>query len=64
MEIWLATSEGDMIRVDKFTYLYHSKESKEYGYYEFVPWVKDARIFRGLPSSFRLEVSVLLCLRG
>ena len=37
MEIWLATTEGDMIRVDEFTYLYYLKESKEYGYYELVP---------------------------
>ena len=52
MEIWLATTEGDMIRVDEFIYLYHLKESKEYGYYELVPWVRKARIVRGLPSSF------------
>ena len=39
MEIWLATTKGDMIRVDEFTFLYHQKESKEYGYYELVPWV-------------------------
>ena len=52
MEIWLATTEGDMIRVDEFTYLYRLKESKEYGYYELVPWVRKARIVRGLPSSF------------
>ena len=37
MEIWLATTKGDMIRVDEFTYLYYLKESKEYGYYELVP---------------------------
>ena len=37
MEIWLKSIEGDMIRVDKFSYLYHLKESKEYRYYEFVP---------------------------
>ena len=42
-----------MIRVDEFTYLYHLKESKEYRYYELVPWVKEARIVKGLPSSFR-----------
>ena len=52
MEIWLATTEGDMIKVDEFTYLYCLKESKEYRYYELVPWVRDARIIRGLPSSF------------
>ena len=29
MEIWLATTEGDMIKMDEFTYLYRLKESKE-----------------------------------
>jgi len=53
MEIWLAVIEGDMIRVDEFMYLYHLKESKEYGYYELVPWVKKARIVTDLPSSFK-----------
>ena len=53
MEIWLATTEGDMIKVDEFTYLYYLKESKEYRYYELVPWVRDARIVKGLPSLFR-----------
>ena len=37
MEIWLAASEGDMIRVDELVYLYRLKESKEHGYYELVP---------------------------
>ena len=37
MEIWLAVTEGDMIRVDKFTYLYCLKESKEDRYYKLVP---------------------------
>ena len=53
MEKWLAVIEGDMIRVDEFMYLYHLKESKEYGYYELVPWVKKARIVTDLPSSFK-----------
>ena len=52
MEIWLATTKGDMIRVDKFTFLYRLKESKEYGCYELMPWVREARIVRGLPSPF------------
>ena len=30
MEIWLATIEGDMIRMDEFIHLYRLKESKEY----------------------------------
>ena len=42
-----------MIKVDELTYLYRLKETKEYRYYELVPWVRDARIVRGLPSSFR-----------
>ena len=49
MEIWLATIEGDMIRVNEFTFLYPLKESKEYGYYELVPWVKEARIVGAYP---------------
>ena len=53
MEIWLASTEGDMIRVDEFAYLYCLKESKEYGYYELVPWDRKARIVTNLPSSFK-----------
>ena len=52
MEIWLAANE-DMIKVGELVHLYHLKESKEYGYYELVPWARRARIVRGLPSSFR-----------
>ena len=53
MGIWLATMDGDMIRVDKLVYLYRLKESKENKYYELVPWVRRTRIVRDLPSSFR-----------
>ena len=53
MEIWLAATDGDMVKVDKFTYLYRLKESKEYGYYELVPWTKEARIIKDLPLSFK-----------
>jgi len=49
MEIWLAVTKGDMIRVDEFRYLYHLKESKKYRYYELMPWVRKARIFTDLP---------------
>ena len=52
MEIWLAVNE-DMIKVGELVHLYRLKESKEYGYYELVPWPRRARIVRGLPSSFR-----------
>ena len=53
MEFWLASTKGDMIRVDEFTYLYCLKESKEYRYYELVPWDGKARIVTDLPPSFR-----------
>ena len=53
MGIWLAAMDGDMLRVDELIYLYHLKVSKEYGYYELVPWERRTRIVKGLPSSFR-----------
>ena len=37
MGIWLATMDGDMLKVDEIVYLYRLKASKEYGYYELVP---------------------------
>ena len=52
MEIWLAANK-DMIKVSELVHLYRLKESKEYGYYELVPWVRRTRFVRGLPSSFR-----------
>ena len=52
METWLVANE-DMIKVSELVHLYRLKESKEYGYYELVPWARRARIMRGLPSSFR-----------
>ena len=33
-------------------YLYRLKESKEFGYYELVPWDKKARFIGNLPLSF------------
>ena len=53
MGIWLAAMDGDMLRVDELVYLYRLKASKEYRYYELVPWERRTRIVRGLPSSFR-----------
>ena len=53
MEIWMIVTKGDMIRVDEFVYLYRLKESKEYEYYELLPWVRKARIITDLLSSFR-----------
>ena len=49
----MVITEGDMIRVDDFIHLYRLKESKEYGYYDLVPWVRKARIITDLPSLFR-----------
>ena len=63
MEIWLAANE-DMIKVGKLVHLYRLKELKEYGYYELVPWVRRARIVRGLPSSFSTGSPVLLFVSG
>ena len=53
MGIWLVAMDGDMLRVDELVYLYRLKASKEYGYYELVPWERSTRIIGGLPSSFR-----------
>ena len=52
MELWLATV-GDMVKVGELVHMYHLKESKEYGYYELVPWERKTRIVKGLPLSFR-----------
>ena len=52
MGIWLAAMDGDMLKIDELVYLYRLKASKEYGYYELVPWERSTRIVRGLPSSF------------
>ena len=53
MGIWLAAMDGDLLRIDELVYLYLLKASKEYGYYELVPWEISTRIVRGLPLSFR-----------
>ena len=44
MGIWLVATDGDMIKVDKFVYLYRLKASKEHGYYELLPWERRTRI--------------------
>ena len=53
MGIWLAATNGGMLKVDELVYLFHLKASKKHGYYELVPWERRTRIVRGLPSSFR-----------
>ena len=41
-----------MITLNEFNHLYRLKESKEFGYYEFVPWDRSSRLVVDLPSSF------------
>ena len=52
MEIWLSIHERDMICIDEFMYLYCLKESKQFGYYEFMPWKRKSRVVVNFPSSF------------
>ena len=63
MEIWLAANR-DMIKVGELVHLYHLKGSKEYGYYELVPWARRARIIRGLLMSFRYWKSRFFFMSG
>ena len=64
MGIWLAAMDGDMLRVDELVYLYRLKASKEYGYYELVPWERSTRIVKGLPSSFKYWKSKFFFMLG
>ena len=52
IEIWTIITDGDMIRLDEFVYLYRLKESKDFGYYKLVPCDKKFRLIVDLPSSF------------
>ena len=40
----MVITEGDMIRLGEFVHLYCLKESKKYGYYKLVHWVRKARV--------------------
>ena len=53
MVIWTTIADGDMHTVNEFVHLYRLKESKEFGYYEFIPWDRKSRLVADLPSSFR-----------
>ena len=53
MVIWTIIADGDMLTVNEFVHLYRLKESKEFGYYEFVPWDRKSRLVADLPLSFR-----------
>ena len=50
MVIWTTIANGDTL--NEFIFLYCLKESKEFGYYEFMPWDKRSRLIVDLPSSF------------
>ena len=39
MVIWTTIADRDMITLNEFIYLYRLKESKEFEYYELVPWI-------------------------
>uniref|UniRef100_A0A7N2MTF2 Uncharacterized protein n=1 Tax=Quercus lobata TaxID=97700 RepID=A0A7N2MTF2_QUELO len=55
MVIWTIIADGDMITLNEFVHLYHLKESKEFGYYEFVPWNRKSRLVVDLSLSFLKE---------
>ena len=52
MVIWKTIADRDMITINEFIHLYRLKESKEFGYYEFVPWNRKSCLVVDLPSSF------------
>ena len=52
MVIWTIISNGDMITLNEFVYLYRLKKSKDFGYYELVPWDRRSQLIIDLPSSF------------
>ena len=52
MVIWTIISNGDMITLNEFVYLYRLKESKDFGYYELIPWDRRSRLIVDLLSSF------------
>ena len=53
MVIWTIIVDGDMITLNELVHLYRLKESKEFSYYELVPWDRRSRLIADLPSSFR-----------
>ena len=50
MVIWTIIVDDDMITLNEFVHLYHLKESKEFGYYEIMPWDRRSRLIDDLPS--------------
>ena len=52
MMIWTIIADRDMITLNEFVYLYRLKESKDFEYYELVPWDRRSRLIVDLPLSF------------
>ena len=53
MVIWTTIANKDMITLNEFVHLYRLKESKEFGYYELVPWDRRSWLIVNLPLSFQ-----------
>ena len=53
MVIWTTIADEDMITLNKLVHLYRLKESKEFGYYELLPWDRKSRLVVKLLLSFR-----------
>ena len=53
-----------MITLNKFVHLYRLKESKEFGYYELVPWDIRSQLIIDLPSSFLYQKSRYFFMSG
>ena len=51
MVIWMTIADEDMIKLNEFVHLYYLKESKEFRYYELVPWDRKSRLIINLPLS-------------
>ena len=53
MVIWTIIADGDMITLNELVHLYRLKKSKEFGYYELIPWHRRSWLIVDLPLSFR-----------
>ena len=53
MVIWTIIVDGDMITMNELVHLYRLKKSKEFGYYELIPWHRRSWLIVDLPLSFR-----------
>ena len=59
MVIWMTIADGDMLTVNEFVHLYRLKESKEFGYYKFIPWDRKSCLVADL---LLLEVQIFFCI--